>query len=90
MFIVYWLSIFFDYYRGGDLGTDPDILKLVQEQTTVGLWSFGITENLFSNFSSMFLNPNIFFIYEKSPVTSLKSIMLPKIVLTFHCLNKLF
>ena len=47
MFVVHWLSIFFDYYRGGDLGTDPDILKLVQEQTTVGLWCLGITETLF-------------------------------------------
>ena len=45
MFIVHWLSIFFDYYRGGDLGTDPDILKLVQEQTTVGLWRHEISYN---------------------------------------------
>jgi hypothetical protein len=28
--------------------------------------------------------------YEISPRTSQKSIMLPKIVLTFHCLNELF
>ena len=54
MFIVHWLSIFFDYYRGGDLGTDPDILKLVQEQTTVGLWSHGITEKLFPKIEDIF------------------------------------
>ena len=48
----------------------------------------------------MFLNPNIFFQFElelfyffrseKPPGASLKNILLPKIVLTFHCLNKLF
>ena len=54
----------------------------------------------FLNFSWMFLNPNIFFQFEfwlfwffrheKPPGISLKSIMLPEILLTFHCLNKLF
>ena len=54
----------------------------------------------FSNFSCRFLNPNTFFPiwilivlnirYGKPPGTSWKSILLPEIVLTFHCLNKLF
>ena len=45
-----------------------------------------------------FLNPNIFFpiwilivlIYEKPPGKSEKIILLPNILLTFHCLNRLF
>ena len=46
----------------------------------------------FFNFSRMFLNLNDFSIWIpivliKSPGISLKSILLPKIVLTFHCLN---
>ena len=49
----------------------------------------------FFNFSRMFLNLNDFSIWIpivliKSPGISLKSILLPKIVLTFHCLNTLF
>ena len=54
----------------------------------------------FSNFSCVFLNPNnffpiciiivlIYYIWEISR-NKLKRILLPKIVLTFHCLNKLF
>ena len=53
----------------------------------------------FSNFSCVFLNPNIFFpiwilivlIYYKWETSrnKLKSILLAKIVLTFHLLNKL-
>ena len=66
MFIVHWLSIFFDYYRGGDLGTDPDILKLVQEQTTVGLWSRGITENFFLIIEDFFKKFNILSYFCKS------------------------
>ena len=47
----------------------------------------------FYNFSCIILNTNIFSNYnrsEKPKGTNLKSILLPKIVLTFHCLNKLF
>ena len=54
----------------------------------------------FSNFSCMFLNPNNFFLFElwlfqfiwceKPSGTSWKRILLPKIVLTFYCLDKLF
>ena len=49
-----------------------------------------------SNFSCMFLNPSIFFnivlIYEiwDTSRNKYKSILSPNIVLTFHCLNKLF
>ena len=52
---------------------------------------------IFSNFSCMFLNPNLNYscsnllaMRNGSPGTSKKSILLPKIVLTFHYLNKLF
>ena len=62
------------------------------------------TSNLtkvFSNFSCMFLNPNVVVFnlnYNCSNLLDMrnlqeqvkKNIRLPKIVLTFHCLNKLF
>ena len=48
----------------------------------------------FSNFSSMFLYPNIFFPNLNSDFSFQeqvkKSILLSKIVPTFHCLNELF
>ena len=59
-----------------------------------------LSENTFSNFSCMFLNPNIFSNLNSNWSKSLdtrnlqepaeKSIMVPKIVLTFHSLKKLF
>ena len=56
-------------------------------------------KNSFSNFSNMFLNPNIFsnlnsncsnILYLRNVQEKVKNCSVSKIVLTFHCLNKLF
>ena len=59
-----------------------------------------LQKDFFSNFSCMFLNPNFFSNLNLNCSNSLdmrnfqeqvkKSILSSKIVLTFHCLNKLF
>ena len=59
-------------------------------------------QSIFSNFSCIFLNPNIFFSNLNSNCSNLIAMKnlqeqvekpfcyVPKIVLTFHCLNRLF
>ena len=51
-------------------------------------------EEQFSNFSCMFLNPNNYncsnLLDLRNIQEQVKNILLPIIVLTFHCLNKLF
>ena len=67
-----------------------------------GIYTFGRSCFFLSNFSCRFLNPNYFFSNWNYSFSNVlldmrnlqeqvkKSILLPKIVLTFHCLNKLF
>ena len=56
------------------------------------IWRYVVNVKSTVKISSIFVAflENMNFKSEKPPGTSKKSILLPKIVLTFHCLNKLF